>query len=52
MTAIGLLAVTAKRTFSRLSFESHLVRGLPAVSALVIIGLGVTMIARALPRVA
>ena len=52
MTAIGLLALTAKRTFRRLSFESRLVRGLPAVSALVIIGLGVTMIARALPGVA
>jgi ABC-type nickel/cobalt efflux system permease component RcnA len=52
MTAIGLLAVTAKRTFSRLSFESRLLRLLPAVSALVIIGLGLAMIARALPGVA
>ena len=52
MTAIGLLAVAAKRTFSRLSFESRLVRLLPAVSALVIIGFGLTMTARALPGIA
>jgi nickel/cobalt exporter len=52
MTAIGLLAVTAKRAFSRISFESRFVRLLPAVSALVIIGLGLTMTARALPGIA
>ena len=52
MTAIGLLAVTARRTFSRLSFESRLLRLLPAASALVIIGLGLTMTARALPGIA
>ena len=52
MTAIGLLAVAAKRTYGRLSFEGRLVRMLPAVSALVIIGLGLTMTARALPGIA
>jgi nickel/cobalt transporter (NicO) family protein len=52
MTAIGLLAVAAKRTFSRLSFESRLVRLLPAVSAIVIIGFGLTMTAQALPGIA
>ena len=52
MTAIGLLAVTARRTFSRLSFESRLLRLLPAASALVIIGLGLAMTARALPGIA
>ena len=52
MTAIGLLAVAAKRTYGRLSFEGRIVRLLPAVSALVIIGLGLTMTARALPGIA
>ena len=52
MTAIGLLAVAAKRTYGRLSFEGRVVRLLPAVSALVIIGLGLTMTARALPGIA
>ena len=52
MTAIGLLAVAAKRTYARLSFEGRIVRLLPAVSALVIIGLGLTMTARALPGIA
>jgi len=52
MTAIGLLAVAAKRTFSRLSFESRFIRLLPAVSALVIIGLGLAMTTRALPGIA
>lgn len=51
MTAIGLLAVTAKRAFSRVNFEGGVVRLLPAVSALVVIGLGIAMTARALPKV-
>jgi len=50
MTSIGLLAVTAKRVFSRVNFESRLVRLLPAVSALVVLGLGVAMTVRALPK--
>jgi ABC-type nickel/cobalt efflux system permease component RcnA len=52
MTGIGLVAVTAKRVFSRTSFESGLIRLLPAVSALVVLGLGLAMTVRALPRVA
>jgi hypothetical protein len=44
--------VTAKRVFSRTSFESGLIRLLPAVSALVVLGLGLAMTVRALPRVA
>lgn len=50
MTSIGLLAVTAKRAFSRLNFEGGALRLLPAVSALVIVGLGLAMTARALPK--
>jgi ABC-type nickel/cobalt efflux system permease component RcnA len=52
VTAIGLVAVSAKSLFSRSSFEGRLVRLLPTVSALVVLGLGVAMTARALPGVA
>lgn len=50
MTSIGLLAVTAKRAFSRVDFENRFVRLIPAVSALVVLGLGLAMTVRALPR--
>ena len=49
--AIGLLAVSAKTFFSRVSFEGPLMRALPTVSALVVIGLGVAMTLRAVPKV-
>ena len=51
VTGIGLIAVTAKRAFGRLSFEGGLVRVLPAASAVVVIGLGLAMTLRALPEV-
>lgn len=51
ITGIGLIAVTAKRAFSRMSFQNPVVRLLPAVSALVIIGLGIAMTVRSLPTV-
>jgi nickel/cobalt transporter (NicO) family protein len=51
VTGFGLLAVTAKRVFSRMSFEGRLIRALPAASALVVLALGVAMTARALPPV-
>jgi nickel/cobalt exporter len=50
ITAIGLVAVTAKRAFARMRLEGPLVRALPAVSALVVLGVGVAMTARALPQ--
>ena len=52
MTAIGLVAVTAKRTFERVDFNGGVIRLLPAFSALVVLGLGLAMTARALPHVA
>ena len=52
MTAIGLVAVTARRAFSRVSLEGRLLRLLPAVSALVVLAFGLVMTARALPAVA
>jgi ABC-type nickel/cobalt efflux system permease component RcnA len=51
VTGIGLLAVTAKRLFSRMSFEGRLIRALPAASAVVVLALGLVMTARALPPV-
>ena len=50
ITAIGLIAVTAKRAFSRLGFDGRLIRALPAVSALVVLVLGVAMTVRAVPN--
>jgi ABC-type nickel/cobalt efflux system permease component RcnA len=50
ITGVGLLAILAKRTFTRMSFEGRLVRALPALSALVILVAGVLMTARALPK--
>jgi nickel/cobalt transporter (NicO) family protein len=50
VTAIGLLAVTAKRAFSRLRLDGPLVRALPAVSALVVLALGIAMTARSVPQ--
>ena len=47
ITGIGLVAVLARRTFGRLSIEGPLVRALPAVSALVILLVGVAITARA-----
>ncbi|MGH2996094.1 MAG: nickel/cobalt transporter, partial [Gaiellaceae bacterium] len=51
ISAIGLLAVLAQRTFRRLSLNGPLVRALPAVSALVILAVGVGITANALPEV-
>ena len=51
VTSIGLVAVLARRTFSRMSFDGGLVRALPAVSAVVVLGLGVAMTLRAVPGV-
>jgi nickel/cobalt transporter (NicO) family protein len=50
ITAIGLVAVTAKRAFARLRLDGPLVRALPAVSALFVLGLGIAMTARAVPQ--
>jgi nickel/cobalt transporter (NicO) family protein len=51
MTAIGILAVSAKRVFRRIDLDGGLVRLLPAISALVVLGLGLAMTVRALPKV-
>ena len=51
ITCIGLIAVLARRAFSRVSFEGRLVRALPALSAVVILGVGVALTVKALPGV-
>ena len=50
MTVIGLVAVTAKRTFERVDFNGGAIRLLPAFSAVVVLGLGLAMTVRALPH--
>jgi nickel/cobalt exporter len=51
ITCIGLLAVLARRAFSRVSLEGRIVRALPAFSALVILCVGVALTVKALPGV-
>ena len=51
VTGIGLIAVTAQRAFSRLSFDGPVIRALPAISAVAVLGLGLVMTARALPPI-
>jgi nickel/cobalt transporter (NicO) family protein len=51
ITSIGLLAVLARRAFSRVSLDGPLVHALPAVSALVILAVGIGITVNALPEV-
>jgi ABC-type nickel/cobalt efflux system permease component RcnA len=51
VTGIGLVAVLARRAFNRVSFDGPVVRLLPALSAAVILGVGVVITARAIPGV-
>jgi len=51
MTGIGILAVSAKRVFRRVDFERGAIRLLPAISAVVVLALGLAMTFRALPKV-
>jgi nickel/cobalt transporter (NicO) family protein len=51
ITGIGLLAVLARRAFSRVSLDGRLVRALPAASALLILAVGIGITVNALPEV-
>jgi len=51
ITAIGLVAVLARRTFGRLSVDGRVVRMLPAVSAGLILAVGILITVRAIPGV-
>jgi len=51
ITGIGLVAVVARRAFGRLSLDGPVVRTLPAVSAALILAVGLAITAKALPGV-
>jgi ABC-type nickel/cobalt efflux system permease component RcnA len=51
ITGIGLVAVLARRTFGRVSLDGTVVRSLPAVSAALILVVGLVITVRALPGV-
>jgi nickel/cobalt exporter len=51
ITGIGLVAVFAKRAFTRMSLQGRVVSLLPALSALVILGAGLVMTLHAIPKV-
>jgi nickel/cobalt transporter (NicO) family protein len=51
VSGIALVAVTAKSAFGRMRLEGRVIRALPAVSAVVIVVVGVAMTLRALPAV-
>jgi ABC-type nickel/cobalt efflux system permease component RcnA len=51
ITAIGLAAVLAQRAFGRLSLNRPVVRTLPAISAALILAVGIVITAKALPGV-
>jgi ABC-type nickel/cobalt efflux system permease component RcnA len=51
ITSIGLVAVLARRTFGKLSLDGPLVRALPAVSAALILTVGLVITIRAVPGV-
>jgi nickel/cobalt transporter (NicO) family protein len=48
---IGLIAVTAQRRFSRMTFNGPVLRALPALSAFAVIGVGLVMALTALPQI-
>jgi nickel/cobalt exporter len=56
LTALGLAVVYGKRLASRLSsrisFSSRLAAALPALSTIVILGLGIVLTAKAIPELA
>ena len=51
MTAIGLVAISAKKAFARVDLDGRAIRLLPALSALVIVGFGIAMTVRAIPQI-
>jgi len=52
LCAIGLVVVLTRRTTSRLSFSSRLGAAAPAISTVLIVGLGIVLTLRALPQLA
>ena len=52
LTVLGIAVVSAGRALSRLNVPNRIVTALPAVSALLIVGVGVVLTAQAVPQVA
>jgi nickel/cobalt transporter (NicO) family protein len=52
LTVLGIAVVSAGRVLSRLNVPNRIVTALPAVSALLIVGVGVVLTAQAVPQVA
>jgi ABC-type nickel/cobalt efflux system permease component RcnA len=52
ITSLGLVVVLARGALGRFSFDGRIVRALPAVSALVIIGVGIALTVKAVPNLA
>jgi ABC-type nickel/cobalt efflux system permease component RcnA len=52
ITGLGLLAVAARGAFRRVDVSGRAVRVLPAVSACIVLALGLAMTVRALPHLA
>jgi nickel/cobalt transporter (NicO) family protein len=52
LVALGLAVVYGQRLFSRVPAPGRLVTALPAASAIVIVGVGFVLTARALPQLA
>ena len=51
ITAIGLIAVLARRAFGRARLDGPLIRALPALSAAVIVAVGLVITVKAIPAV-
>jgi ABC-type nickel/cobalt efflux system permease component RcnA len=51
LTGLGLAVVSARRLTARLNVSSRLITALPAISALVIVGAGCLLTARAVPQI-
>jgi ABC-type nickel/cobalt efflux system permease component RcnA len=51
LTVLGLMVVLARRAASRVSIPSRVTAALPALSALVIVGIGFVLTANAIPQI-
>jgi ABC-type nickel/cobalt efflux system permease component RcnA len=51
LTGLGVAVVYARRLTTRLNFSSRLATVLPAISAVLIVGVGLMLTLRAVPKV-
>jgi ABC-type nickel/cobalt efflux system permease component RcnA len=51
LTGLGVAVVYARRLTTRLNFSSRLATALPAISAVLIVGVGLMLTLRAVPKV-